>query len=248
MGINRVRTSFALATLTVAMLSTPTHAEGWTYLIEPYVLFPNMQGGVGIGQLPVAGVDEDPQDIFDNLHLGAMLYAEARNDRWSIASDILYMDLEADIHGAGIIRGGEASAEQVGWELAVLGRLSPWIELGIAATYNKLKADVRLDLPNSSARGETSESWIDPSLVVRATIPMGDKWFLQGRGNIGGWGVGSDFFWQAQGHIGYRISDRFLMEAGYRVIGIDYDHGSGRDRFIYDMTTFGPQLKFGFTF
>jgi len=35
---------------------------------------------------------------------------------------------------------------------------------------------------------------------------------------------------------------------GYRVIDIDYAHGSGADRFVYDMSTFGPQLRFGFRF
>jgi hypothetical protein len=32
------------------------------------------------------------------------------------------------------------------------------------------------------------------------------------------------------------------------VIYIDYETGSGDDRFVYDMTTFGPVLRFGFDF
>jgi hypothetical protein len=207
-----------------------------------------MDGDVGIGVLPSAHVAQDPGDIFDKLQVGAMLYAQAQNHRWAFSSDVLYMDLDADLPPRNVITGGRAGAKQLGWEIAVLGRLSPWIELGAAATYNKIESDIRIDTTPGTLRGGTEEDWIDPSLVARATIPLGDQWFLQGRGNIGGWGVGSDLYWQLQGDVGYRPSSRFLMTLGYRYIFMDYDHGAGSDRFVYDMATFGPTLRFGFTF
>ncbi len=244
------RIGWALAALGASFCASAQDAldRGWHYLVEPYVMFPNMEGDVGIGNLPPAHVDEDPGDIFDNLQIGAMLYAEAHNDRWAFSSDVIYMDLEADLAERTIITGGKAGAKQLGWELAALARLSAWMELGLALTYNKIESDIRIDTVLSTLRGGLEEDWVDPSMVVRATIPLGDQWFLQGRGNIGGWGVGSDLFWQLQGDVGYRISSRFLMTLGYRYIFVDYDHGSGSDRFVYDMGSFGPTLKFGFTF
>src|SRR5690348_10064025 len=67
--------------------------DGWHFLVEPYAMFPNMEGETGIGNLPPVHVDEDPQDIFDHLQMGAMLFFEARNDRWAFSTDLLYMDL-----------------------------------------------------------------------------------------------------------------------------------------------------------
>jgi hypothetical protein len=54
--------------------------------------------------------------------------------------------------------------------------------------------------------------------------------------------------WQWQADVGYRHSERLLFSFGYRIIDIDYDQGSGLDRFVYDMQTFGPVLKVGFNF
>ena len=227
---------------------------GWHYLIQPYAMFPNMKGETGIGNLPPVGVDEDPSDIFDNLQMGAMLFAEARNDSWAFSSDVLYMDLGSDIVSDGpLVLGGEADVSQLGWELAAMRRLTPWFELGLAATYNRIDADVDIDFagivgPAFTVSGGLTEEWIDPSVVMRATFEFGDKWFLQARGNIGGFGVGSDLMWQIQADVGYRMSDRWQFSFGYRVIDIDYDQGSGTGRFIYDMQTFGPVLKLGISF
>src|SRR4030095_15317980 len=72
--------------------------SGWHFLIEPYAMFPNMKGDTGIADLTVS-VDEDPQDIFDHLQMGAMLYAEAQNADWTFSTDLLYMELGADVSG-----------------------------------------------------------------------------------------------------------------------------------------------------
>ncbi len=51
---------------------------------------------------------------------------------------------------------------------------------------------------------------------------------------------------RAQGYVGYRFSKLFQTSVGYRAIGVDYDNGSGAERFRYDMITFGPNIRFGF--
>ena len=228
-------------------------AEGaWEYVLEPYIMFPNMQGTVGLGNHD-GPVDEDPGDIFSNLEMGAMLYAEANNGSWAFSSDLLYMKLGADVQPRGILDSGEVEVAQVGWELAAMRRVSPWLELGVAAVYNSIEAELNLVfIPLAGMTPvigrKTDQDWIDPVLVARVTHDLNDKWFLHGRGNIGGFGVGSDLTWQIQLDAGYRFSDRAYMTLGYRVIDIDYAHGSGADRFVYDMSTFGPQLRFGFRF
>jgi len=242
--------TIAVSILLCAATATPAQAQdsGWHYLVAPYLMLPNMKGDTGIGQLPLASVDEDPGDIFSNLQIGAMLYAEAHNDSWAFSSDVLYMDLEAEFGDGTLVNDGEAGVSQLGWELAALRRFSPWFELGLAVTYNRIEADLDFDFVNTGLSFGMTEEWIDPSIVARATFPINDKWFFQTRANIGGFGVGSDLFWQLQADVGYRSSDRWSWVFGYRVIDIDYDHGSGADRFVYDMQTFGPVLKVGYSF
>lgn len=252
----RVRT--AISSLLLAATASAAHAQqapdgGWRFLIEPYVMFPNMKGETGIGDLARVPVDEDPQDIFENLQMGAMLFVEARNDSWAFSSDVLYMNLEADIAGR-FINEGSVEVSQVGWELAAMRRLAPGFELGLGVTYNQVDADVRFDVAFpvtgqiSAVHLGMTEEWIDPTIVARATLRLGDQWFFQARANLGGFGIGSELMWQLQADIGYRPSDKWQFCFGYRVIDIDYDQGSGGGRFVYDMQTFGPVLRLGYSF
>ena len=83
-------------------------------------------------------------------------------------------------------------------------------------------------------------------LIARVKSKPGEKFIYTLRGDIGGFGIGSDFTWQIQAYAGYRFSKLFQLTGGYRVIGINYNKGTGEDRFLYDMDTFGPVVRFGF--
>jgi hypothetical protein len=226
----------------------------WHYLVQPYAMFPNMKGETSVAGLQPIHVDEDPQDIFDNLQMGAMFYAEARNDTWTFSTDLLYMDLGAEMSsdGPALIEEIEVGVAQIGWEIAALRRLTPNFELGLGLTYNQLEVDVDISVvlpgPPTELSAGGKEEWIDPTVVARATWPINDHWFLQARGNVGGFGVGSDLMWQIMADVGYRPSEAWFLTFGYRVIDFDYDQGSGLDRFVYDMKTFGPVLRLGFVF
>src|SRR5262245_19159985 len=223
------------------------------YLIVPYLMLANMNGTIGIGTLPEATVDESAGDIFSNLQTGAMLYAEMRKGLWVISSDFVYMKLGDDIPAGAVISSGDVVAKQLGWEIDVLRRISPpWLEVGAGLLLNSIESDVSLVVNTPSGPQPRSdrltETWVDPTLVGRATFPFAEKWYAQARVNLGGFGIGSDFSWQLQADAGRHFSPLMLASIGYRVIGIDYDHGSGEDRFAYDVTTFGPTIKFGFEF
>jgi hypothetical protein len=222
----------------------------WHFLLEPYMMFPNMSGTTGLGDLPNASVDENPGDIFKNLQFGAMLYAEAHKGFWTIGSDLTYMKLKSDVNIKNGIVSGTAEIKQLAWELAGMRQLAPWFELGLAFQLNNIKSDVDLFINTSGGVQERTskidETWVDPSVLTRVKFDLSKKWFFQFRGNIGGGGIGSDLYWQLQSYFGYRFSKLFQLSAGYRVIYIDYETGSGNDRFVYTMTTFGPVIRFGF--
>src|ERR1700754_248839 len=84
----------------------------WHYLLEPYMMFPNMNGTTGIGNLPETHLDEDPGDIFSHFQIGAMLYGEAYNDNWLLSSDFTYMKLGQDVSGR-LIASGHIDLKQL---------------------------------------------------------------------------------------------------------------------------------------
>jgi hypothetical protein len=98
----------------VAVPDTTMVKNKWQFLLEPYMMFPNMHGTTGVGDLPNAEVDENPGDIFKNLQFGAMLYAEAHKGFWTISSDLTYMKLKSDVNIKNGIVSGTAEMQTVG--------------------------------------------------------------------------------------------------------------------------------------
>ena len=59
---------------------------------------------------------------------------------------------------------------------------------------------------------------------------------------MSGFGVSSDFTWQALGLIDFQPWKHAAIVGGYRAIATDYTSGSGRDKFTYDAIVHGPVL------
>jgi hypothetical protein len=181
-----------------------------------------------------------------------MLNLEAGNGTWAINSDFLYMSLEKDISASTLVNSGRVNAKQMGWEIAGLRRVAPWLEFGVGGLLNSLSVEIDVDQKqigggSVNKSGRQTRTWLDPMLITRMTTQGNKKWFGQLRGEMGGFGIGSTFAWQVQGVAGYRFSKLFDMSLGYRAISLDYQDGDGARAFIYDVTTSGPMIRFGFS-
>jgi hypothetical protein len=225
----------------------------WAFQIEPYIMFPNMKGNVAIGNLPEVEVDANVGDIFNNLQMGLMLYFEAHNDKWAISSDVIYMDLLQDVNEGKVINSGELGATQVAWELAGLRKVLPWLEVGVSGILNSVNSDVNLVVNNigpgtTNKSADISKTWVEPMIVTRVKSPSDKIYIYQFKGEIGGFGIGSDLAWQAEADLGFRFSKLLQVTAGYRMISLDYETGSGEDLFVYNVDTFGPVIRLGFNF
>ena len=240
-------------TNTLAQDTKTTTKSEWSYLVEPYLLFPNMNGTVGLSDLPEVTVDADANEIFGNLKMGAMLYAEASNDKWAIGSDIIYMSLAQGVKPGSVSVVGELRAKQFAWEVSGLRKVNLWLELGVGGILNSVNSgfDIQMDMsvfPTVSQSKEMTKTWFDPMLITRIKSKAGEKFVYQFRGEIGGFGIGSDLAWQMQAVAGYQFSKLFSITGGYRIISLDYETGSGQDYFHYNIDTAGPTVKFSFMF
>jgi hypothetical protein len=230
-----------------------TPKSEWKYLAELYMMFPSMKGSVGLGNLPDATLDASSGDILGRLKMGFMLNAEATNGKWTIGSDILYMSLAQGVEPRILINSGEVTAKQLGWEVAGMYTVTPWLDLGLGGLLNSINSEVDLKL-NAIGGGTTptskslTETWFDPMLIARVKSKPGEKFIYMFRGEIGGFGIGSDLAMQMQAYAGYRFSKLFQITGGYRIISLDYESGSGQDRFMYNVDTSGPVVRLGFNF
>ena len=225
----------------------------WHFLAQPYLMFPYMDGETGIGENLILPVDATAGDIFSNLQMGAMIYLEAQTEKWTITSDIVYMKLNQDVTPGIIVSQGNVTVKQFIWEATGLYRLTPWLELGVGGRLNYLQTSVDLLINlipegTEEATGRQHKTWYDPILVTRFKTDINNKWLFQARGDLGGFGVGSKFTWQAQGYVGYRFNKLFQLTGGYRIISIDYSSGEPPKDFVFNMKEFGPVIQFGFNF
>ncbi|MBZ6078079.1 hypothetical protein [Microvirga puerhi] len=106
-------------------------------------------------------------------------------------------------------------------------------------------ADLELVGARALARSGAVD-WLDPVIGarVRYAVAPGHELFL--RGDIGGFGVGSDSSWQAIGGYGFELGTYqgivFSGVIGYRALSVDYAQGEGRQRYEFDMLQHGPVL------
>ncbi len=236
-------------------------ADEWQVQLTPYFWALALEGDT-----KVRGIKGEPDvsfhDIWDNLDYAAMIEGEVRKGRFGVFANTIYADLglDADADGIGIRADATASWSGVGG----FYRLGPWTVLpeagafapkvvvdpyaGIRYTYLDLKLKVR----NGGPQGSDDQDWVDPIFGVRTLWQIGEKWSVTALGDIGGFGVGADFTWQAAGMVGYSFDlfgeDNARFLAGYRALYQDYSTGNGDNEFEWKMTLHGPILGLAIAF
>ncbi len=234
-------------------VASSIQAADWKHTLTPYLWGAAMSGQMAIG--PVAGdVNLSFGDILNNLKMGGMLSYRGENDRWAIMGDAIYMNLGArKTSTAGPIQlDTTVGMQQTALEGDVGYRMTERTLAFAGLRYNDLSGDLKLVRSGPGAGASQSagmsQSWVDPVVGVLTEIPLGEHWSLGLRGDIGGFGVGSTFAWQAMATVRWQAKDNIHVVGGYRYINMDYENGSGASLFKYDMAMSGPGVGVAFTF
>jgi hypothetical protein len=89
-----------------------------------------------------------------------------------------------------------------------------------------------------------TEDWTDPYFGFAGRYNLSKAYYLTGKADVGGFGVGSDVTVQAYGALGCQVTRSIYAELGCRYLYEDYDSGG----FLYKVSTYGPQITAGITF
>jgi len=117
------------------------------------------------------------------------------------------------------------------------------------ARVDGIKKDLSHDIAKTvesalDTRAARTDDWFDPFIGLRGRYNFTDRIYFTARGDVGGFGAGADFTWQATAALGMQLNDRMFAEAGYRILGVDYRN----DGLIYDVRTHGAEINLGITF
>ncbi len=79
---------------------------------------------------------------------------------------------------------------------------------------------------------------------ARIWFRVAEDWTFVVRGDVGGFDIGtaSKFTWNLIAGVDYRITKNVSLAVGYRILDIDYDRGSGSDKFALDTRFYGPAV------
>lgn len=266
-----ILSAFALALTTTAGAAVDDPYDGnWHFNVAPYLWLPAISGSVdtdvsvpgqngGVRRLDVNG-SVNPDSYLENLQMALMLSAEARKGRWSILTDVVYVDFGSQdtevrsvtgpdgVFSSEIARNAKVSVSATIWTLAggYTVALEPTWNLDLIAGFRYLTMDSALNLNLQDERGRylaaTKKSmdqdvW-DAIIGARGQIQFQDtRWFMPYYADIGT--GSSNWTWQAMLGLGYRFGWGEATLA-WRALGYEFDDGD------VDMTFSGPGLGVGF--
>jgi hypothetical protein len=241
----------AVVTLMAPYAAAQSSSNEWQFAIAPYVWLAGMDGSLDIGGHEAGEGSVDFDNIVDSLDFAFMGHFDMRNEHWVISSDLVFIDLggsrdytEGDDTLGTVSTGFDATL----FELVGGYRVSPAVTLLAGARLVDLGVSVGWDGTLEDRRIDANESFVDPLVGVHVLAPLSEKWWFGLRGDVGGFGVGSQLTWQAYADIGFRVSRLVSFIAGYHALDMDYESGTDAVAVDLDVLVSGPQIAVAFTF
>jgi hypothetical protein len=246
---------------TSALLLSPlalasSHAESadsdeWVTWVTPYLWALALDGDAKVGE-EQEDVDVGFSDILDDFNIGAMGFVDGRKGKFgyfinpifsrltsSEKVDGINIDVTSDsaiLAIGGYYRWLEKSVPGSGGESA--GKLIVEPYLGARWTYMGVEIDA-----GDEGKVDETEDWLDPFLGARASYAWDQSWDVAVAADVGGFGGGSDSTWNVHLLLGYKLKFHerdMIFRVGYRALYQDYESGSGKAKFGWDVTQHGP--------
>lgn len=237
-----LKTMLATVFLTVGIANANEESE-WKHTLVPLYLWASgIEGTSQIGPVS-APVSIEFSDALDNLDSGLTLHYEANKGKLGFMADIFHLSLAPE---GTLANGAPASVDLTNniWELGMIYR--PDNAKGLEVLYGLRGLELELDasVGASPKKSLVDRDWIDVFVGLRKNFAISDKASFIARGDIG---TGdSDLVWNASLLFDYRFNKTISMFGGYRWLDYDYETGSGRERFTYDVTYQGPAIALRF--
>ncbi len=217
----------------------------WWFRVAPYVWLAGVGADVAVGGID-ATLDGGPGDP----EVAAMGVVEVGRGKWSLSLDGVYSAFSGDADGGG---GGWDSISLDGDQFCLTTKVNYRAmdseEFSLLVFLGARLTDVGVDLalrgPGGARRTlHGSGDWADPVVGLRGRSLVAGKCYLGFSGELGGFGAGSDFVWQAFVGLGWQLMPTCNAVLGYRGLGGD----RSADGFSFDSVCHGPVAGIEFAF
>ena len=227
--------------------STTTQTQAaenpWSFDLAIYGWATSIDGTISAGGRS-ADVDIAFNDVLKHLDMAFMGAVELRYKRWGFTGDLVYARLHDDIAPpAGIVFSSthEVVKETIGTfalSYRMVDAKPAFLDAFAGARIYDFYAQIRLqpNLGQVGVNNERTKTWVDPIIGLRGRYYVSRAFFLNGYGDVGGFGAGSELSWQVLGAVGVQAARWCDLQFGYRALGFEYGSGNRKQ----EITTHGP--------
>jgi hypothetical protein len=206
--------------------------KDWHFLITPYLWFSGINGDMTLGSHTI-NFNVPFKDIFNNLKFGVAATEEIRKGRIVFLSDQLYVRVGAQKVRAvaGFPRELTINAtnntfywdNEIGYRGVATDRFNLDALVGMQYWYVDTGLNANPPFTSSSTGLSQTVGFVNPVLAMRAQVKIYKSLGGFVKGDIGGYGVGSDLTGQAFAGIGFPLK-KIGLDFGYRRLYLDQTH------------------------
>ena len=219
----------------------------WEFFLTPYLWGSGLSGTVGLAGRN-ADFEVSAKDLIKSLDFGIMGNFEARRDRWSIGTDLVYADLGKDVTFENAPEITDAQNPRLDMSMTIVEANVGYQfakSLDVLAGVRGVNSSTSLGV-DAGTLAEADGSFVDPIVGLRFRRYLSEKLWVNLRGDVGGFGVGSDFSWFVNAGAGYRVSRLISLDFGYRIWDFDFESDNDLKRFDAALAGFAGGLTFHF--
>ena len=222
----------------------------WSISFVPYGWVTAVDGTITLRRI-TSDVHESAIETLKSLDFAFMAAAEIRYKRWGILGDFIYAKTTSLSSTPRDVLFSTATAdleEFIGTFLLEYRPLeAKWgfLDVLAGARVYAITSSLHLQghlLPDLDITRYLS--WVDPIIGMKGRIQISRWFFINAYGDVGGFGAGSDFTWQALLGTGFQVSRWFAIIAGYRALGYDFRQNDD----ALDLISHGPYAGIEVTF
>ena len=251
-------TCLSLMMLTLLVISGPGIAaedEGWNFRLTPYLWFAGLKGNVGtFPPAPAVPIDVSSSDALSDTQAALMILFDARKNRHGVFADFLYSDVESeeelipDPINLTMTSRSKTTLFTLAYQYELYKQEQTVVDVMAGARYWKIESELSFGGGLGILAGQkvtNDESWVDPALGIKGRAPFGNsKFYMEGGAGIGGFGVGSDLFYEISANVGYQWNRSIGTALGYRMFDVDYEDNG----YVYDVKQQGWQIGLTWAF
>lgn len=221
--------AIAGACLAAVLATAPaaTQAQDWTGQVTLY----GWGAGIGGDFTPLTGAptlsfEKSLSEVLEDLDTAFFATAFARRGNFVLFGDLTYSAAsKGGLVPPGIPASGEVTLRALtlaagrrfdaggGTTVDVMGGVRGW------------SVDGRVSVPLAGVSIAPEQTFVDPVLALRVNTPLSNRWSVLTYADLGGFGVGSDFTWQAAVTASYAVTENLYLSLGYRHLFVDYADG-----------------------